>query len=536
MDRTKNLQTIASQSFDVCVIGAGATGAGCALDATLRGLKVILVEKKDFAAETSSKSTKLIHGGVRYLEQAVKKLSYEQFKLVRKALLERQTLLRNAPHLTRPLALVTPCYGFFSQAYYFIGLKVYDWLSGRKSIGKSIWLTKRQTLQHLSTLRGDRISGGVLYWDGQLDDTRYVLGIVKTAAKNGCTILNHVQADGFGKADNGHLNRLYCTDTLTGEKHRIQAKIFINAAGPYADHLRQAANAALLPRMRVSKGAHFVLKDTLLNGGNTALLIPKTDDGRVLFVIPWQHQLLVGTTDTEAELSPHVELERADADYMLTYLRRYFVGDFERSQIRAGFAGLRPLLQADPSADTATLVRDHEVETDAASQLISIMGGKWTTYRLMAQDTIDVVEKRLQIPLRPCSTAQTPLVGSEMPSDEVRKQLSKLSIPQNIMEHLTEKYGSDALKMNFSDNLTLLHSDYPHTQQELYYNVSEEMAFTIEDVLSRRWGLTLTDWTAASTLTNAVGAGLQMFLGWSNEMTAQQISDFRAKIAALALD
>ena len=392
MNRLKNLNRLDTENFDVCIIGGGATGVGCALDAALRGLKVILIEKDDFGAATSSRSTKLFHGGVRYLEQAVKKLDLEQFRMVNKALQERRTLIKNAPHLAQPLALLTPCYSWFEGFYYNIGLKIYDFLAGKTNLAPSEWLSKDQSLKRITQLKGDRLSSSVLYYDGQFDDARYTLALAKTASEKEAVLLNHVEALEFGQNTEGVLESLKVRDILKNQEMTIRAKVFINATGPFSDAIRLMANPKAGKRMRVSKGVHLVLpRDSM--GGDTAILIPKTDDGRVIFMIPWQRRILVGTTDEECALTEKdIPLENDDVDYLLKYVNRYLSKTITKDQIRSGFGGLRPLLQADPTADSKSLVRDHEVETCKKSGLVSIMGGKWTTYRLMAKDTIDKIE------------------------------------------------------------------------------------------------------------------------------------------------
>ena len=351
MNRLKNLSRLEHEAFDICIIGGGATGLGCALDAALRGLKVVLIERDDFAAATSSKSTKLFHGGVRYLEQAVKKLSMEQFRLVHKALYERKTLIQNAPHLAQPLALLTPCYTWWEGIYYAIGLKIYDWMAGKTNLAPSEWLSKAAALHRVPQLNGNKLRSAVLYYDGQFDDARYALAIAKTADTKGAVLINHVETLGFARNTEGVLTSLKVRETLQDEDYEIKAKLFVNATGPFSDRVRQLANPKAGQRMRVSKGAHVVLPRDLMPG-DTAVLIPKTDDGRVIFMIPWQRRLLVGTTDDDCKLTEkEVALEKNDVDYLLKYVNRYFDKEIKPEQIKSGFGGLRPLLQADPTED-----------------------------------------------------------------------------------------------------------------------------------------------------------------------------------------
>lgn len=501
MNRKEQLTRLsATDKFDICVIGAGATGAGIALDATLRGLKVLLIDKGDFAGQTTSKSTKLIHGGVRYLEQAVKKLDWEQYEMVKKSLFERDTLLKNAPHLTSPLAILTPCRTWVESIYLTIGLKVYEWISGKHTIGASRWLSKKDALNLIPELKKKTLSSGVLYYDGQLDDARYCLAIVQKAEELGCTVLNYTQALDFHKDSNGKLKSLIVKDLTSNAINTVNTDVFINATGPFADHIRQMANPKLSSRMKVSRGAHIVLPASVMKNP-TAMLVPKTDDGRVLFIIPWQDTLLVGTTDEEDTLSETPDLEQDEIPYLLKYVNLYLEKPVTPDQILAGFAGQRPLLgKAEKGSDTKSLVRDHEVEVDTNSQLVSIMGGKWTTYRLMAKDTLDHIYEALwKKEVVECTTENQLLHGAEGYNFEDYKQLTyRYGITAEVAEHLIKKYGSMAnsvLELTKEDSslIELLVENHPFIKAEVTYAINQEMAVTTTDVLERRLGLKLRD-------------------------------------------
>lgn len=505
MNRKEQLNKISSTSqFDLCIIGGGASGAGIALDASLRGLKVLLIDKFDFAGQTTSKSTKLIHGGVRYLEQAVKKLDWEQYKMVQKSLHERDTLLRNAPHLTRPLPLLTPCYNWFEGIYLTIGLKLYEWIAGSHSIGASKWLSRKEALTYIPELKQKNLSSAVLYYDGQLDDARYCLAILQKAETLGATILNYAEAVQFEKDTSGKLTALQIKDTLSGNTFAVQSKVFINATGPFADHVRQMANPNLKSRMKVSRGAHVVLPPNLMKN-ETAILVPKTDDGRVLFIIPWQDHLLVGTTDEEDKLSETPDLEAYEIPYLLSYVNRYLEKEVRPEEITSGFAGQRPLLgKAEKGSDTKSLVRDHEVEIDTASQLVSIMGGKWTTYRLMAKDTLDQIYENIwQTTPVDCTSEKQLLHGAEGYNFEDWQKLSEqYQVSSATAQHLMKKYGAFAQKVLALTEAQpalkeLIQPNHPFIKAEIVYVIQEEMAMTSHDVLYRRLGLALRDAQAA---------------------------------------
>ncbi len=499
MDRNKNIDQLKSNIFDICIIGGGATGAGIALDAAARGLKVCLIEKDDFASQTSSKSTKLIHGGVRYLEQAVKKLDWAQFQMVSKALKERTTLLEIAPHLTRPLALITPCKNWFEAVYYGIGMKIYDFIAGSHTISPAKVLSKKSTEKLIPELKTKELTHSVMYYDGQLDDARFCLALIQTAEKQGAIVANHLEVKRFSKRENsGRLKSVEILDSLTNQTFSIEAKVFINATGPFADHIRLMANNKLQARMRVSKGAHIVL-DRNFMAGETAMLIPKTDDGRVIFMIPWQNNVLVGTTDTDDTLNEKSEADNADINYLIDYANRYLIKKVTENDVKATFSGQRPLLQASFSTDTKSLVRDHEVEVDRKTKLVSIMGGKWTTYRLMAKDTLDQVYSEIwEKKPDACTTDKIMLHGGENYNFESWKELvNNYKTTEETAKHLLKKYGVYAenilklivekpdLALKFADN-------QPFIKAEIPFVIKQEMACTPDDVL-RRMGVKFVD-------------------------------------------
>jgi glycerol-3-phosphate dehydrogenase len=515
MNRKKQLERLVSaEKFDLCIIGAGATGAGIALDATLRGLRVLLIDKYDFAGQTSSKSTKLIHGGVRYLEQAFKKLDMEQFLMVKKSLYERDTLLKNAPHLTNKLPLLTPCYTWWEGFYLTVGLKIYEWISGTHSIGASKWLSKKEALKLIPELKKEKLKSGVLYYDGQLDDARYCLAIIQKAEELGAVVLNYSEAIAFTKNTiTNYLQSLSFRDSIENKIFNIHADVFINATGPFADHIRQMANPTLEKRIKVSRGAHIVLPKDIMKS-ETAMLIPKTDDGRVLFIIPWQDSLLIGTTDEEDTLSEAPAIEKNEIPYLLSYVNRYLDKKVTAEQIKGSFAGQRPLLQkSKTSADTKSLVRDHEIEVDNISNLVSIMGGKWTTYRLMAKDTIDhiysVIWKKTPVA---CTSDHELLYGAEnYHFEDWEKLVSRYHISEKTARHLMKKYGSkaiDVLQLTDEDQSLkgLLSEAHPFIKAEVVYTIKEEMATNSADVLERRLGLSLRDAKASKAIESWVNS------------------------------
>lgn len=519
-----------ARAFDVLVIGGGATGCGIALDAASRGLSVALVEKGDFAEGTSGRSTKLVHGGVRYLEQAVLKLDRSQFGLVRDALRERSVLLKIAPHLVHPLRLATPLYRWWQVPYVYAGLKLYDLLAGRRSLGASRLLGRRELLARYPFVRRKGLKAGIEYSDGQFNDVRMAVSLFLTALASGAAAANHVEAVDFLK-ESGRVVGALVRDRLGGDSWPIRARATVNATGPFGDCLRRLDDPAAPPLLRVSSGAHLVLGPRVPppEGGIT---IPKTEDGRLLFVLPWQGRCLVGTTDDPARPDEHPHVHGHDVAYLLRHLDRYFDLRVERADIRSSWAGLRPLV-ADPMAhDTARLSRDHVISM-SESGLVTVAGGKWTTYRKMAQDTVDFLERRLGLsPPTPCRTEELLLVGADAYHPEADGDLAaRFRLDPEVARHLLGSYGdrAEAVAVLASGELAeRLSEGFPYLKAEVVYAARNEHACTASDVLCRRVPLALLDRGAARSVAEWVLATLAGELRWDG----RRLSDERAELAA----
>ena len=521
----------------MCIIGAGASGAGAALDAALRGYRVALIDRGDFAGETSSRSTKLIHGGVRYLEQAIKKLDLAQLRQVRHGLAERRTVLRNAPHLAHPLALLTPVFSAFEGLYMSIGLSLYGLFARHDAIPKGSWLNKIDALKRIPTLTPNMHSA-VLYYDGQLNDARYALALAHSADEAGAVVVNYTTLTSFGHDESGKLTTATVRDELTGKSTQIRATVFLNCTGPYADAVRLLANPTLDSRIRPSKGVHIVLPRETLDS-DTAILIPKTSDGRVVFAIPFGDSVFVGTTDTDySDLKHEPVLKTDEVDYLLETLQPYLAKTPSRADVRAGFGGIRPLIVSG-RADTKTLLRDHEVEIDTASGLLSLLGGKWTTYRLMAQDAIDRVGEILRKPV-PSKTETHYLIGGESYNFAEWQNLQhRYNLPADVCQHLMKTYGTRAdhvaqLTQQQPDLANRLAGTRPVIGAEVIYQVREEMAVTVRDVLARRWRVELSDWQLTAQLTQPVADLMGAELNWTDTHNAQQVEAYRSLLASFA--
>lgn len=534
MNREQSLKRLREETVDICIIGAGASGAGAALDAALRGYRVALIDRGDISGETSSRSTKLIHGGVRYLEQAIKKLDLAQLRQVRHGLAERRTVIRNAPHLAHPLALLTPVFSAFEGLYITIGLTLYDLIARQDSFPKGRWLNRVQALAKMPTLT-PRMHSAVLYYDGQLNDARYALALAHSASEAGATVANYVTVTGFGRT-NGRLETAIGRDELTGEAVEIKARLFLNCTGPYADTIRLLANEGMERRIRPSKGVHIVLPRETLQS-DCAMLIPSTADGRVVFAIPFDDKVFVGTTDDDyTDLTKEPVLEPQEVDYLLDTLRPYLAKTPDKADVQAGFGGIRPLIVSSRS-DTKTLLRDHEVEHDPTSNLLSLLGGKWTTYRLMAQDAIDRAGELLG-KSAPSSTETHFLVGGEnYRFDDWQRLASQYGLPADVCQHLMRTYGTRAEQVaklsreqpQFAQKVA---DSLPYLNAEVVYQVRHEMAVTLRDVLARRWRLELADWQLTSRVTPTVAGLMAGELGWSDSHSLAQIASYRSLLTS----
>ena len=443
MNRNYMIQQLEfTPEWDVCIIGGGATGLGTALDAASRGFKTILFEQYDFAKGTSSRSTKLVHGGVRYLQQG-------NIRLVMEALRERGLLLKNAPHLVHNQKFVVPNYKWWEKTFYGIGLKIYDKMAGKLGLGPSQLLSREETLQLAPTLDPEDLKGGVLYHDGQFDDARLAISLAQTAAQYEATLLNYFPVSGLLKMQK-NICGVWVKDFLTGKEFEVKSKVVINATGVFTDAIIKMDDAKHENIINPSQGIHLVVDKEFLPG-DTAIMIPRTDDGRVLFAVPWHDKIVLGTTDTAIEnVSAEPIPQQEEIEFILSHIGRYLSKDPQLSDVRSVFAGLRPLVKG-KGKKTAAISRDHLVNV-SASGLITITGGKWTTYRKMAEDVLDIAIQQSAMPQQQCITKELKLTGhdKQAPSAEITS--------------LTEEELKSIIKKS----------------------VEKEMCMTIEDFLSRR--------------------------------------------------
>jgi glycerol-3-phosphate dehydrogenase len=495
--------------WDMIVVGGGATGVGVAIDAASRGYDVLLLEQNDFGKGTSSRSTKLVHGGVRYLEQG-------NLSLVMEALKERGLLLQNAPHLVRNLGFVVPNYDWWEAPFYGVGLKLYNLLAGKYGFGASRILSKEETLALLPTIRTEGLRGGVIYFDGQFDDSRLLINLVATAFEQGAVLLNYAEVTGVTKDADGFVDGVMARDAETGDPFQATGRVVINATGPFSDALRRKADSSVQPMIAPSQGIHLVFDRSFL-AGDSAIMVPHTSDGRVMFAIPWHGHTLVGTTDTpiaEPVLEP-VALEQ-EVEFILQTASLYLARKPERADVLSVFAGIRPLVRSGETGSTAALSRDHTIRIEN-SGLVTISGGKLTTYRHMAADCVNQAATLARLPEKPCITDHLNIHGFHPNSEK----FGALRV-----------YGSDAAAiqelMQADPRLAEpLHHDLPYTGAEVVWAARREMARTLDDVLARRTRALFLNARAACAMAPDAARLLARELERDERWAAAQVHGFR---------
>lgn len=483
MNRDAMLQQLQKTAeWDIVIIGGGATGLGAAVDAATRGYKTLLIEAYDFGKGTSSRSTKLVHGGVRYLAQG-------NIKLVMEALRERGYLLKNAPHITSASPFIVPAYSWFDKFFYGVGLKIYDIMAGKLSLGKTRLLNRKETLQQLPGISDKNLKGGILYYDGQFDDARLAIDLAVTATKHNATILNYCKATALIKT-NGKIKEVVIEDTISKKTFEVKTQVVINATGVFTDAIMQMDELENEMLVLPSQGIHLVIDKKFFPGSN-ALMIPKTEDGRVLFAVPWHNKVVLGTTDTPIDMiSFEPKPLEEEIEFVLHHANLYLSQNIQRSDVRSTFAGLRPLVRQKGAKSTALVSRDHTILVSKAN-LVTITGGKWTTYRKMAEDVVNNAAFASKLPKKDCLTRDLPIGNN------------------------AQKKGADFLK-----------ETYTYDEKDITHFVQNEMAMTIEDILSRRTRLLLLDAKAAIAAAPAVAKIMADLMGKDAQWITDQVNTF----------
>jgi glycerol-3-phosphate dehydrogenase len=539
--RGEHLDRMAREPFDVLVIGGGITGAGVALDAATRGYSVALVERGDFASGTSSKSTKLAHGGIRYLPQF-------DFALVHEALVERGLMLENVPFLVRPIGFVLPMYrgerhpvglpvtlpgGFGNSWVLDIGLYLYDALAGHRNIQRHRRISRAQALKLAPGLKPEGLRNAFTYYDAQLDDARLTLIGLRTAARWNAAIANHAEVIGF-QQEQGKLSAALVRDKLTGREFALRARHFVNAGGIWAEQVEALGGGEVHLDVQPSKGVHLIVARDRLRMGEMAIVLPQTEDDRILFVVPWEGRAIIGTTDTGSGDLDHPAASEEDIEYLIRHVNHYLDVNLTRDDIISTFAGYRPLVRSRDKAQRKDLSRTHAI-LENPNGLVSIVGGKLTTWRRMGQDTVDRLARRDHLPIKH-PTEHLPLLGAERWQAALQalpRRGSALGLEADTIEHLSQYYGSEALGLlDMIDADASLAKrivpDLPFIRAEVVHACRAEMALTLEDMLARRTRIAIEDRQRGIEVAQDVADMMALQLGWSAGQKREQISAYRA--------
>ncbi|KAK9524146.1 hypothetical protein VZT92_018007 [Zoarces viviparus] len=530
-----------TEEFDVLVVGGGATGAGCALDAVTRNLKTALVERNDFSSGTSSRSTKLIHGGVRYLQKAIMQLDYEQYMMVKEALRERANLLEIAPHLSAPLPIMLPVYKWWQLPYYWAGIKMYDLVAGIQNLKSSYVLSKTKALEHFPMLKKDKLVGAIVYYDGQHNDARMNLAIALSSARYGAAVANYTEVVRLLKTKDPRSGEekvcgARCRDVITGQEFDVKAKCVINATGPFTDSLRKMDNKETKNICQPSAGVHIVIPG-YYSPDNMGLLDPSTSDGRVIFFLPWEKMTIAGTTDSPTSVTAHPIPGEDDINFILREIRNYLSPDVEvrRGDVLAAWSGIRPLVTDPNSKDTQSICRNHIVSI-SDSGLVTIAGGKWTTYRSMAEETLDAAVKTHGLSAEPCKTVGLMLEGAKgwTPTLYIRL-VQDYGLENEVAQHLAATYGGKAFDVAKMAQVTgqrwpivgkRLVSEFPYIEGEVLYAM-KEYACTAIDVIARRTRLGFLNVQAADEALPRIVQIMGKELDWSEEQKTTQLEAAR---------
>lgn len=517
-------RTLQCSPWDMLVIGGGATGVGIAVDAASRGYAVCLLEQADFGKGTSSRSTKLVHGGVRYLKQG-------NVALVSEALQERALLLANAPHVVRDLPFIIPCPNQWQAFFYGTGLKVYDLLAGKNNLSVSRRLSRAQVIERIPTLDARQCTAGILYYDGQFDDARLLINLAQTATGQGACLINYARVTGLIKTAARVVTGVRWTDSETGVEHESHARVVINATGPFCDDVRHMDDAGAKPMVAASQGIHLVLPKHFLPG-DTAIMVPKTSDGRVVFLIPWHDRVVLGTTDTAISTVPLEPTPQPDEiEFLLSTVAEYLHTPPRRSDVLSIFTGIRPLVVANPGARTSRLPRDHTINI-SPHRLVTITGGKWTTYRKMAEDCVNRAAELAQLEQRTSRTRNLRIAGAPDPTvmnasvtasrqaagdEPVILPFSVYGSHEAALKAMGETVASGNLRLDERVSVT---------PAQILWGVRQEMARTVEDVLARRTRALFLDARAACAIAPSVAQIMAVELEKDGQWQANQLASF----------
>lgn len=535
--RAQNISALEGGKFDILVIGGGSTGAGCVLDAASRGLKVALVEANDFASETSSKSTKLLHGGIRYLDKAIRKFSIPQLFLVFEALTERYNILRIAPYLTTIVPIMIPIYSRWQILYYWLLCKIYDALSGWQSLGRSSYLTRDRTILNFKNMKKAKLKGSIQYYDGIFDDARTNILLIVTAAFYHATVVNYVEFVNFVKNEDDKIEMAICRDKLTGKTLRICAKVFLSAAGPFTDEIRKKDNSGCAEIMAHSAGTHLAYPSEY-GPERMGLVDSHTADNRLMFVLPWRGKTIVGSTEVRRPLQAAIGPTTEEIDFIHKELQSYVETEIDRSEILSAWCGLRPLVREKSQSNTESLVRSFKI-ADNGNGLMYATGGKWTTYRIMAEQCIDRAIKAYSLHAKePCRTAYLSVIGSESYSRDLYYNIkAELNIEIGYAMHLLECYGNRAFLFreylpNYPERLS---SKYEFRVAEIIYCIENEFAIHVKDILDNRFRISFLEVKEAGAMASKVAECMGKYFNWSEETVKKETEEALESLKSFAV-
>ncbi len=515
---------LTNEKVDIVIIGGGCVGSGIALDATLRGYNVILLEKNDFASGASSKSSKLVHGGIRYLEKAIKQRDKAQYNLVKEAIKERSIFLKNASNITKKLKINIPIYSYLNLIYTYFGLLIYKIMAKNRSFGKNSFVNKVVSILFSPNIKQENLKGFLSFYDGTFLDSRMIISLIQTAVLNGATVKSYCEVNEFLYDENGKISGLKYFDKIQNKKYEINSKVVVNASGANVDNLRLKDDESINEILALSSGIHIVVSKEFLSS-NEGILLPKTSDGRIIFILPYINYCLIGTSDNKTIYEENPKVQEQEIEYLLKEVNNYFEKHLTKEDILSSWSGIRPLVKSDKSS-TEQMVREHII-LKSKNDLISIAGGKWTTYRKMAEDLVDfIIKNKFLEKQKKCETKKHKLFGNNSDIKDFEKLMSFYPISNKTKNSLKTIYGNSCIKIlnlaNETDNFELINPNLPYLKAEIEYCIKEEFVEKPIDFLARRVGLCFLDKKLALSCVDVVCEEMGKILFWDEKRVKKE--------------
>ena len=522
---------LTNEKVDIVIIGGGCVGSGIALDATLRGYSVILLEKNDFASGASSKSSKLVHGGIRYLEKAIKQMDKAQYDLVKEGIKERSIFLKNASNIAKKLKINIPIYSYLKLIYTYFGLLIYKLMAKNKSLGKNSFVNKVVSILISPNIKQENLKGFLSFYDGSFLDFRMIISLLQTAVSKGAIVKNYCEVNEFLYDVNNKISGVKYFDKIQNKNYEINAKVVINASGANVDNLRLKDDESTNEILALSSGIHIVVSKEFLSS-NEGILLPNTSDGRIIFILPYMNYCLIGTSDNKTTYAENPKAQEQEIEYLLKEVNNYFEKHLTKEDILSSWSGIRPLVKSDKSS-TQQMVREHII-LKSKNDLISIAGGKWTTYRKMAEDLVSfLIKNKLLEKQKKCETKRTKLLGND-DIKELEKLISFYPISKKTKNSLKTLYGSSCIKVlnlaNETDNFELINPNLPYLKAEIEYCIKEEFVEKPIDFLARRVGLCFLDKKLALSCVDVVCEEMGKILFWDEKRVEKEKSESKENI------